>query len=227
MNKAALLLIPGTACDQRVWKYQIKHLSATFDIHVADLTGATTVDSIVEKAIAGMPTRFHIAGHSLGGWVCLEILKKYPTRIKKVCLLATSADLDEPNVKNLRIARINQAKTGHFEPIAHELTELFTHKNAVKQKAFEIFNQNRELFITQQQAVLKRASNLENLSLITHPTMVLVGRQDNVFFSSSQQIAHLIPHAKLIIIENCGHMLTLEQPRKTTKYMKKWFMSKS
>jgi pimeloyl-ACP methyl ester carboxylesterase len=46
--------------------------------------------------LAAAPPRFALAGISMGGYICLEILRQAPQRVIKLALLDTSARPDAP-----------------------------------------------------------------------------------------------------------------------------------
>lgn len=48
------------------------------------------VSSVLKQA----PLKFALAGHSMGGWLALELMKTAPERVTKLCLLNTSAQSD-------------------------------------------------------------------------------------------------------------------------------------
>lgn len=53
--------------------------------------------------------------------------------------------------------------------------------------------------------------------------MVIHGRQDSFFTLAEQQlIASNIPNAKLTIIEDCGHMMHVEQPQAVNALLRLW-----
>jgi pimeloyl-ACP methyl ester carboxylesterase len=58
------------------------------------------------------------------------------------------------------------------------------------------------------------------LPSIRCPALVLCGRQDTWSpVSQHEEIAASIPHAKLAIVEDCGHMSPVEQPAIVTKWL--------
>jgi pimeloyl-ACP methyl ester carboxylesterase len=52
---------------------------------------------------------------------------------------------------------------------------------------------------------------------------VLCGRQDIWSpVAQHEEIAASIPNAKLVIVEDCGHMSPVEQPEAVTKALRDW-----
>ena len=61
------------------------------------------------------------------------------------------------------------------------------------------------------------------LGTITIPTLVVVGRQDEWSpVPQHETIARSIPGAHLEVIENSGHMVTLEQPEAVSATLAAW-----
>ena len=75
----------------------------------------------------------------------------------------------------------------------------------------------------QQRALLDRPEARAVLPLIKCPALVLCGRQD-VWSPVSQheEIAAAIPHSKLVIVEDSGHMSPVEQPEAVTDALLAW-----
>ena len=40
-----------------------------------------------------------------------------------------------------------------------------------------------------------------------------------------EEMASMIPHSHLVIIENCGHMSTMERPAEVTAALREWLTS--
>src|SRR5215470_3809103 len=87
--RPVLILIPGLLCDENVWRSQIAALSALAEVRVSD---HGTQDSLVDMArtiVAGAPSRFAVAGHSMGGRIALEVFRAAPERVTGLCLMDT------------------------------------------------------------------------------------------------------------------------------------------
>ena len=53
--------------------------------------------------------------------------------------------------------------------------------------------------------------------------MVVCGRQDDLTpLDLSEELAHLIPRARLAVLEDCGHLSTMERPEQVTALMRDW-----
>ena len=227
MTKETLVLIPGAACDKAVWQHQIDNLSSLCHIHVPELANCHSLEAMVEECIQALPKQFLLAGHSLGGCIALEIMKKIPQRVKKLCLLSTSAAADNAEMKRNRLKRISMAETGHYRDLAKELAEQFTYKKSIVDDVYQMFLRNKDLFIQQQKNILLREESQSLLKKIQQQTLVIVGKQDAFFFASTRKIAASITNATFEVIDECGHMVTMEEPQLVTKLMKKWLLTSS
>lgn len=226
MKKSTLILLPGLLCDETVWQHQAHHLSDVADIIIPDLSGAKTFSEMTDRIMKDAPLHFMLAGHSMGGRLVFEIIKRFPDRIDKLCFLATSANIDTPQKKALRQFVIKKAKEGKHEEVITQIANLLTYNSAVKNEVVKMFLKNKNSLILQEKAMLVKKDYRNLLESIEQPTLVLVGRQDKGFFQSTLDIASHVHNAKLHIIENCGHMLTMEKPSTVTSLMRHWIVKK-
>jgi len=221
-EKQNLILVPGLGCDQAVWQHQLHHLNDIANLIVADVHGCETPQAIVEAIIQHAPYEFALAGHSLGGWMCLEVLKEYSHRVTKLCLMSTGADKDDHISFERRRHRLAMIEAGKYAEICDELADLFTYNKNIEPIVKKMFLRNEALFVTQQHAALLRESSKELLPTLTLPTMVIVGKEEPLFYESSELIAHHVPGAQFEVIDDCGHMITLEKPEEVTALMRRW-----
>ena len=61
------------------------------------------------------PGPFALIGHSLGGYIVLEMMRQAPQRVAKLLLMNTQARTDPPEVTQRRLATIEMIKQGQFE----------------------------------------------------------------------------------------------------------------
>jgi pimeloyl-ACP methyl ester carboxylesterase len=78
-------------------------------------------------------------------------------------------------------------------------------------------------FLRQQHAIMSRPDSRPDLPSIAAPTLVICGRQDALTpLEKSEEMAAAIPGARLAVIEECGHLATMEQPQAVTALMRLW-----
>jgi pimeloyl-ACP methyl ester carboxylesterase len=80
-----------------------------------------------------------------------------------------------------------------------------------------------ETFLRQQRAIMGRVDSRPSLAGIACPTLIVWGRQDGITTEGHQaELLDGIPGARLEVIEDCGHLATLEKPRTVTRLLCDW-----
>jgi pimeloyl-ACP methyl ester carboxylesterase len=83
----------------------------------------------------------------------------------------------------------------------------------------------KDAFLRQQKAIMARPDSRPSLGDIKVPTLVICGRQDLATpLKLSEEIADGIPEARLCVIEECGHLSTMERPHAVTALMRDWLL---
>jgi len=83
-----------------------------------------------------------------------------------------------------------------------------------------------DIFAAQIHALLQRPDATALLPQIRCPALVLCGREDAwSVLAGHEEMAALIPHSRLAVIEHCGHMSTMECPAEVTAAMRDWLTS--
>lgn len=228
-EKIPLLLLPGLLCDPLLWAHQSAHLSDICDITIADLTKHDSVVDMAASAIKGMPEKFALAGLSMGGYCAQEVMRQAGDRVTRLALLDTSARADSEEQTRRRRGLISLAKTGKFKGVTPKLLPLLLHPDRLEDEALTSKvmqmseNVGRDAFFQQQTAIMNRPDGLPGLAKITCPTLVLCGRQDALTgVELHEEMAAGIKGSKLVVVENCGHLSTMEQPEAVTAVMRYW-----
>ncbi len=219
--KIPLVLLSGLLSDSTLWQHQIAHLqdiAAITAISSAQNSPQKMVQAILEQA----PPLFCLAGHSMGGWLALEVMRHAPSRVLRLCLLNSTARPDSAEKAWRRKNMIRKVREGAFEEVVDAIVNRFVYNpQAVKQVKNMFMSQGKEAFIAQQEAMLMREDCLLLLPNIACPTRVVHAAQDqNFILEEQQELATLIPNAALSIIENCGHMSPMEQPEAVTAILR-------
>ena len=224
-----LLLVPGLVCSPRIYAPQLPALwrmgPVMFPNHIRDNTMAGIAKRILDEA----PKRFALAGHSMGGYIALEIFRQAPERISRLGLLNTSARPETPEVTAGRHALIAETKAGGYPAIVGKLFAKFVHparmndaglKKIVMDMADDV---GSERFIAQLEAIMSRSDSRPLLASVKCPTLVLTSDTDNMVPNEfSHEMAKAIPGAKLVVIPECGHMTLVEKPEAVTQALLDW-----
>ncbi|KTC83989.1 MULTISPECIES: alpha/beta fold hydrolase [Legionella] len=224
MLQETLVLLPGVLSDEKVWSHQIKHLSHLVPCQVIPLTVKDCMEDLLAMVLETVKGRFILAGHSMGGWLALELAKAAPERISKLCLLNTSAQADPPEKRKDRFAMIEAVARGKFHSLAEDIAERYVYCSNLKKEVLAMFlSVGEKSFLNQEKALLTRRETVSILPQLTMPTMIIHAEYDRVFsLESHLELAQKIPHAKLAIIEDSGHMSPMEAPQAVTTLMRFW-----
>ena len=80
-----------------------------------------------------------------------------------------------------------------------------------------------EVFIRQSRALQRRRDQQAVLRKCKVPSLILCGRHDELCpVKRHTFMAELIPYAELVVLEDAGHLPTLEQPAQTTQALRNW-----
>lgn len=230
-QKQPLVLLPGLLCDAALWEPQLSDLADIADFFVADLTGHETIGNMAASVLRDSPWRqFALAGLSMGGYVAQEIMRQAPQRVTRLALLDTRSrpELPEETKRRHQFMKLARTERG-FTPVTQRMLPLMVHESRVKEAALVAVIREMaertgvEGYIRQQKAIISRPDYRPALASIICPTLVLCGRQDRLTpLENSKEMAHGIPKADLAVIEECGHMSTLERPREVNRAMRRW-----
>jgi pimeloyl-ACP methyl ester carboxylesterase len=201
-------------------------------VTIASTTSDHTIVAIARRILADGPPRFALAGLSMGGYICFELLRRALDRIARLALLDTTARPDTPELTQRRRAQIALARSGRFAEVADQQFPLLIHpshqgdpavRELVKLMASET---GAEAFIRQQQAIIGRADSRPGLGAIACPTLVLVGDSDQLTPPElSVELTDGIPQARLIVVAGSGHLTPLDQPEEVTKALVEWLQA--
>lgn len=228
-DRPHLLLLPGLLCDEALWKPKAEALSGVADIAIADMTLDDTMEAMARRALGNVPGKFALAGLSMGGYVAFEIMRQAPERVTKLALLDTGARADTPEQTTRRKDLIALADRGEFKAVSPRLLPLFVHEARLADEALiaEITamadSVGKDAFLRQQKAIMGRPDSRPGLAAIDCPTLVLCGRDDVLTPPGlSEEIAAHIPGAELVMIDECGHLSTMECPDAVNAALSSW-----
>jgi pimeloyl-ACP methyl ester carboxylesterase len=226
-----LVLVPGLGCSARLYAPQLDALWRFGPVTVADHTRDETMDAIARRILADAPPRFALAGLSMGGFISFAIMRLAPERVDRLALLDTNARADVPERRAEREKFIAMAQAGKFAEVNAALTPRYLHpdhrgegfRKIVAAMAEDV---GADGFIRQQRAIMGRPDSRPMLGGIKCPTLVLVGDSDAATPPElSKEMADGIPGAKLVIVKDCGHLSTIEQPAAVNSAMTAWLQS--
>lgn len=219
-----VVLVPGLICSARLYAEQIPALWRCGAVTIADHTRDESMSGIARRLLAQAPPQFALIGLSMGGYVAFEVLRQAPDRVAKLALLDTTARPDTPEQTTQRRLQIEMARNGRFGEIAGLLFPRFVGASRRGDAALRATVRTMaeetgvEAFVRQQTAIIERPDSRPGLSGIRCPTLVVVGDQDALTPPDrAAEIAAAVPNARQVVVADCGHLSTLEQPAAVTR----------
>lgn len=229
--KPALLLIPGMLNTAAVWASVVPLLEGVADIRIANVQTQTSITAMAEDAlalVADVPPEqpLFVCGFSMGGFVALELIAANREKIKAACLLGTTCRTESPESAAQRektIAAIGRDFDKVTLGVANFCTSTESQKNAalMADVLATMRGVGPDAAIAQNRAIMARRDHRKVLAELDMPVLVLCGRDDMVTPPAlSEELAALIPYAKLEWIEGSGHMAPMEQPAQLAVHLK-------
>jgi pimeloyl-ACP methyl ester carboxylesterase len=224
-----VLLVPGLLCTAEVFAPQVTALWPHGPVTVASTLEGRTIAEMAASILAAAPPHFALAGLSMGGYIAFEILRQAPDRVVKLALLDTTARPDTPQQIRLRRSMVAQARKGDFPALLTQAFNAVLHPSRRGDPRLQAINLRMGLtvgvegFARQTEATMGRIDSRPGLSAIVVPTLVLVGDSDPLTPPDrAEEMAAAIPGARLVVLPECGHASTLEQPEAVNRALVDW-----
>jgi len=223
---------PGLLCDEALFAAQTQALTAEgYRTYVADFSAAhhESFDAMVLDVLADLPDRFSLVGLSMGGYAALKVIELAAGRVERLALLDTNARADAPEAAVRRRGLLELAAKGDFKGVTPRLLPLYIHESRLQDEALTSAitgmaeRLGPDVFRRQQTAILDRVDQRPTLAAYDAPVLALCGRQDQVTpLFLSEEIADIAPQGELRVIEDCGHLSTMEHPETVTETLRAW-----
>ena len=224
-----IVLVPGMLCTTEIFASQIAALWPYGSVTVASTLEGDTIAEMAAAILGAAPPRFALAGISMGGYIELEIMRQAPERVLKLALLDTEARPDTPAQTAQRRALLAQVNTANFETLLALALPAIVHPARQDDAVLRETNVRMGLAVgidrwaRQAEAVMARIDYRPSLPAISVPTLVLVGDSDTFTPPDrSEEMAAAIPGARLVVVPECGHASTIEQPDAVNRALIEW-----
>jgi pimeloyl-ACP methyl ester carboxylesterase len=225
-------MVPGMMCDERIFSPQIEELSKNLEVTIADISSFSSVRELASDVLKKAPKNFTLLGHSLGGIVAMEIFSQEPNRIDKLILMDTNPKAELEEVKSKREPQIRDVREGKLLNVMRDemkpnyLAESENQESVLTTCMDMALSLGPDVFINQSRALQTRADQQSNIQSINIPVLIMCGLEDKLCTVERHEMMHnMINNSELKIINNAGHMPTLEQPKETTEVLKEWLMN--
>ena len=228
----ALVLLPGSLCDGRVFASQIAGLDQLASVTVGGVDGDDTIAGMAARLLAAAPPSFALAGLSLGGIVAMDVIRQAPERVERLALIDTNPHAETPGRQARREPEIAQAREEGVPAFFER--EIFPYvlgdddSAATRDRLCEVTramvaDAGLEVLARQWRALRDRPDARAALARYPGPTLILCGTADRLCpLERHHEMANLMRCARLVTIPGAGHLPTLERPDAVTAALKDW-----
>ena len=217
MPATQLVFLHGFGEDERVWSDFLPNYTWSFPLicsAYAEWTDCATLADYARKIVSSLPVdaTFVLVGHSMGGYIALEIASRFPEKVEKVVMLHSTfvADSEEKKINRDRTAELLIKKgTGFF--IGPFLPNLFA--NPSIELVTVLAERYRTLpaqgLIAATKAMRDRNDFTGFVQETAIPILFILGAEDVLI--SPESITRFIKKS-VVILPNVGHQGTYEAP---------------
>lgn len=226
-QRPALVLLCGLLCDQEVWQAQARALQARYNVQIFSFQEFDSLPAMAAHVLDQAPPRFALAGHSMGGRVAFEVVRQAPQRVERLALLDTGCGPAAEHETEKRGVLVRKAQLEGIAAIAETWARPMLGPAVdpllLARVLAMVGRMSGEIYARQTRALLSRPDATPLLATIACPTLLLCGQQDGWSPPAQHRdMAAAIPGASLRLIEDCGHMSTLEQPEAVLAALEEW-----
>jgi len=230
-----VVLLHGFPLSRAMWQEQLSGIGSTYRVIAPDLRGhgespvpegVYTMDAMADDVAELLETLeisgpVVIGGLSMGGYVALSLMARYPTRVRALMLMDTRAGADTPEAAQGReaTAKAVLAADSALSVVDAMLPRLFC-KMTLEQRPERVEPMKAVMEKMSPQGIAGalrgmavRPDRRGELPKIAVPTLVLVGEDDVIAPpTEAKAMAAAIPHARLEVVPQGGHLAPYENP---------------
>lgn len=238
-----VVFIHGFPFNMDMWNEQVDELRNEYRTIVYDVRGhgesglsdgQYNIELFVEDLMSLIDylklEKIILCGLSLGGYIALRAIEKYPNRFKGIVLCNTQCQDDSNEVKIKRFATIKKLKTAGMYGFEDDFVKsVFSEKSLVEKK--EAVKMIRSCIESNTVtgicgtllALASRTNSCGVLPKINVPALIIGGDQDRIISPSQLQIMHNnINDSEMHVIRDTAHLTNLENPMAFNIILKKF-----
>jgi pimeloyl-ACP methyl ester carboxylesterase len=239
-GKKKLFLIHGYAESALIFEELVSYLREDFTIILPNIPGTSNTE-----ILAGTPSisammdfclhivalekldKYFICGHSMGGYIALEILDKHSNHLLGFSLLNSHCYADDNDKKAKRLQAIELAQRGKAKEVLSTLVHSI-YPDSFKAANNAKINEHIELAITiteqgvayYNEAMMNRRDHSPTLAHAKLPISIFIADED----TTCQQdkllaMSSLAEITDLTILRKCGHQGMVQYPAKVAAHM--------
>jgi len=222
-----IVLIHGYGFVSRIWNpveeafigYNVVRLSLP-GFGDDPFSGAYSIESLAmhfwEELESQGESTVHLVGHSMGGYVCMEMLAQQPDRVASLCLLHSHVFADSEEKKKARTAILEEIQTTGREAFVRRMIgsmvfDKTLHATLIENLITRGLLYGDDAWYNGTLAIRDRKDHADTLKNFPGPCLMIMGESDTaVPVSLAFKQAALVVHGKLIVYPNVGHLAMYE-----------------
>ena len=234
-----VVLVHGFSASSDNWNRMAGRLTKKYRVIAPDLPGwgqSTRIDSAsyayppqVERlhefvGALGL-CRFHLIGHSMGGFISSTYAARYPEEVITLSLMAPHG-VTEPQASELALsvaAGDNWLVARSVPEFERLLSKVFAKRPYLPRSVFKLFAEHAIRSSAKSSRIFADMQSNDppleaRLPLIKAPTLIIWGEQDRVLHVSGSEVFRQgIKNSEILVLPGVGHMPLIESARECAK----------
>jgi len=232
-GKVPILFLHGFPFDRSTWQKQLDFLQVLQRSIAIDIRGfgetsggnatpsiALFADDLINFMDAHKIEKAIVCGLSMGGYIVLNAIDRYPERFEAIILSDTQCVADTAEQKENRQNAIADVLKNGSENFAETFLEkVFSEKVFMQQPELVeevkniILNTHQDSIASGLKAIAIRADMCTSLERIEVPALIICGSEDQITPPAQAEAMHrAIKNSELRTIKGAGHLSNQEKP---------------
>lgn len=235
-----VIFLHGYPFDKTMWRSQIDFLQASNRVIAVDLRGfgaskdeetslsiGLFADDLIKFMNALSIDKAMICGLSMGGYIALNAVHRFPSRFDALILCDTQCSADSKEAKEKRYKSIDEINANgvnafneNFVKSVFYAGSLLNKKDIVEALRTVVYSNSQHIITMGLRTLADRSETCSTLSEIKIPTLILCGREDALIPLAKAEYMHAnIQDSVLKVINHAGHVSNLEQAHEFNKHL--------